>query len=208
MKSRRAIRSSKAAPRFNGAAVAVCAGLLAVLSASAIWFFYSRGWLLYFGDAEAHLNIARRITDSQTPGYDQLGTYWLPLTHVLMLPFARVDEWWCRGIAASFAPGICFVIGGTFLFAAARRILGSTPAAAAAAALTALNPNLLYLQSTAMTEAVFFAAGKSAAMVLTGVFVLINSPCGLGGVWLCGWGCEWVVVQSRWSIVESSSLTE
>ena len=132
--------------------------VLSLLSASAVWFFYSHGWLLYYGDAEAHLNIARRIFDSQTPGYDQLGTYWLPLTHVLMLPFVRVDAWWHSGIAASFSAALCFVIGGTFLFAAARRILQSTAAGVAAAGMVALNPNLLYLQSTAMTEAVFFAA--------------------------------------------------
>ena len=60
---------------------------LAAWSAAAVWFFYSRGWLLYYGDAEAHLNIARRIFDSQTPGYDQIGTAWLPLPHWLMLPF-------------------------------------------------------------------------------------------------------------------------
>jgi hypothetical protein len=53
---------------------------------------------------------------------------------------------------------LCFVIGGTLLFAAARRIFQSTAAGVAAAGLAALNPNLLYLQSTAMTEAVFFAA--------------------------------------------------
>ncbi|HEV3196873.1 MAG TPA: glycosyltransferase family 39 protein [Bryobacteraceae bacterium] len=133
-------------------------GVLSLLSAGAVWFFYSHGWLLYYGDSEAHLNIARRILDSQTPGYDQLGTYWLPLTHVLMLPFVRVDAWWHSGIAASFSAALCFVVGGTFLFAAARRIFQSTAAGAAAAGMAALNPNLLYLQSTAMTEAVFFAA--------------------------------------------------
>jgi len=138
--------------------VLLCAGLLAALSVSAVCFFYRRGWLLYYGDAEAHLNIARRIFDSQTPGYDQLGTYWLPLTHVLMLPFVRVDRWWHQGIAASFSTGLCFVLGGTFLFAAARRVFQSTAAAAAATGLAVLNPNVLYLQSTAMTEAVFFAA--------------------------------------------------
>jgi len=134
-----------------------CAGALAILSACAVRFFYSHGWLLYYGDAEAHLNIARRIFDSQTPGYDQLGSYWLPLAHVLMLPFVHVDSWWHSGLAASFSPAGCFVIGGAFLFAAARRIFESTEAAAAATGCAALNPNLLYLQSTAMTEAVFFA---------------------------------------------------
>ena len=41
---------------------------LALLSAAAITVFYSNGWLLYYGDAEAHLNIARRMVDSRTPG--------------------------------------------------------------------------------------------------------------------------------------------
>ncbi|MGB7720275.1 MAG: glycosyltransferase family 39 protein [Bryobacteraceae bacterium] len=131
---------------------------LAAWSAAAVWFFYSRGWLLYYGDAEAHLNIARRIFDSQTPGYDQIGTAWLPLPHLLMLPFVRSDEWWRSGIAGAISAAACFVAAGAFLFAAVRRAFASTAAAVAATALFALNPNLLYLQSTAMTEAVFFAA--------------------------------------------------
>ncbi|MGA2721391.1 MAG: glycosyltransferase family 39 protein [Bryobacteraceae bacterium] len=132
--------------------------VLAAWSAAAVWFFYSRGWLFYYGDAEAHLNIARRILDSQTPGYDQIGTAWLPLPHWLMLPFARSDAWWRSGIAGSISAAACFVAAGAFLFAAVRRAFASASAAVAATALFALNPNLLYMQSTAMTEAVFFAA--------------------------------------------------
>jgi hypothetical protein len=113
---------------------------------------------LWYGDAEAHLNTARRIFDSLTPGYDQLGTPWLPLPHLALLPFVRVDAWWRSGIAAAPPAAACFVAGVAFLFAAVRRIFGSTPVAVAAAGLAALNPNLLYLQSTSMTEAYFFAA--------------------------------------------------
>ena len=131
---------------------------LTLLSAAAVWFFFTRGWLLYYGDAEAHLNIARRIVDSRTPGYDQVGTVWLPLPHLLLLPFARVDAWWHNGLAGAFPSAACFVLGGTFLFAAVRRIFESTAAAVAATAVLALNPNLLYLQSTPMTEPVFLAA--------------------------------------------------
>ncbi|HVX65122.1 MAG TPA: hypothetical protein VHA11_00895, partial [Bryobacteraceae bacterium] len=63
----------------------VAVGLvLAALSAAAIAFFYSHGYLLYYGDATAHLNIARRVLDSRTPGWGQIGTVWLPLPHLLM----------------------------------------------------------------------------------------------------------------------------
>jgi hypothetical protein len=134
----------------------VCLVLLAVWSGLAVWFFYSNGALLYYGDAEAHLNIARRILDSQTPGYDQIGRIWLPLPHLLMLPLARVDELWRTGLAGAIPSAVSFVIAGTLLFAAARRVFGSS-AAAASTALFAANPNLLYLQSTAMGEAIFTA---------------------------------------------------
>ena len=36
-------------------------------------------------------NIARRIVDSRTPGWYQLGTTWLPLPHLLMMPLVRND---------------------------------------------------------------------------------------------------------------------
>ncbi len=123
-----------------------------------MWFVYSHGWTLYWGDAEAHLNIARRVVDSQTPGYEQIGTVWLPLLHFLMLPLVRVDRLWTSGLAGAIPPAACFVIAGMFLFAAARRIFDSGQAAIAAVALFALNPNMLYLQAIPMMEAVFAAA--------------------------------------------------
>jgi Dolichyl-phosphate-mannose-protein mannosyltransferase len=136
---------------------AICLVLLAAWSTAAIWFFYSRGALYYYGDAEAHLNMGRRVSDSQTPGYDQIGRIWLPLPHLLMLPLARVDSLWRNGLAGSIPTAVCFVAAAVFLFCAVRRLFDSTAAAAASVALFATNPNLLYLQSTAMTEPVFAA---------------------------------------------------
>jgi len=128
-----------------------------VWSALAVWFFYAHGWLLYYGDAEAHLNIARHVFDSQTPGLIQFGTVWLPLPHALMLPFVQFDSLWRNGMAGAIPSAAAFVAAGTFLFAAVRRIFDSTAAAMAAVALFAGNPNVLYLQSTAMNEPLFFA---------------------------------------------------
>jgi hypothetical protein len=134
------------------------AGLaLAALSYGAMRFVQQRGYTLYYGDAAAHLNIARRVLDSRTPGFDQLGTVWLPLPHLLMAPLAKDPHLWQTGLAGAIPSAICFVIAGAFLFAAARTAFSSRAAGAAAAALLALNPNLLYLQSTPMTEPVFLA---------------------------------------------------
>jgi len=102
--------------------------------------------------------IARRIVDSQTPGYDQLGTSWLPMLHVLVLPLVRIDALWRNGLAGAIPGATCFIAAGCFLFAAVRRLFHSDASAGAAVAIFALNPNVLYLQAIPMTEAVFFAA--------------------------------------------------
>ncbi|MBZ5594096.1 MAG: glycosyltransferase family 39 protein [Acidobacteriia bacterium] len=138
--------------------VILVAAVASLLTACAVWLTWREGWTLYYGDAESHLNIARRVIDSRTPGYQQLGTAWLPLLHVLLLPLVRNDVLWQTGLAGAIPPAICFVLGVTFFFAAVRRIFASGLAGAVAAALCALNPNALYLASIPMTEAVFFAS--------------------------------------------------
>ena len=71
---------------------------------------------LYYGDAEAHLNIARRILDSRTPGPEQIGTVWLPLPHLLMIPFVMHDDWWRSGLAGRSPVVRLFRDAGAFLF--------------------------------------------------------------------------------------------
>jgi hypothetical protein len=132
--------------------------LLAIWSAGVSSFFFLNGYTLYYGDAEAHLNIARRLTDSRTPGTDQIGSVWLPLPHLLMAPFTASGKLWKSGLAGVIPSAICFVIAGTFLFAAARRAFGSDAAGAVALGLFALNPNVLYMQSIPMSEPIFWAA--------------------------------------------------
>ncbi|MDP8979980.1 MAG: glycosyltransferase family 39 protein [Acidobacteriota bacterium] len=132
--------------------------VLAALSVATVWYVHRMEWTLYNPDADAHLNIARRIVDSRTPGYDQIGTVWLPLPHLLTIPFVMRDSLWQSGLAGAIPSACCFVMAGAFLFAAVRRSLRSSAAAFTALGIFALNPNLLYLQSTPMTEAVFFGA--------------------------------------------------
>jgi 4-amino-4-deoxy-L-arabinose transferase-like glycosyltransferase len=141
-----------------------------------------RGYTLYYGDAEAHLNHARRLFDSRTPGFDQLGTPWLPLPHLLMLPLVSDDRLWRSGLAGAIPSAVCFVLAGAFLFAAAKSVFSSRAAGAAAAASFALNPNLLYLQSTPMTEPVFLAC-LMAVLYFTVRFGRTQSP-----VWVAAAG--------------------
>ncbi|MDQ1470828.1 MAG: hypothetical protein QOJ99_2308, partial [Bryobacterales bacterium] len=115
--------------------------------AAAAAYFYKTGATLYSGDAEAHLNIARRVFDSRTPGWVQLGTTWLPLPHLLMMPLVRNMEMWRTGLAGAIPSAICMALAGTFLFASMLRVFDDATAATAATAVFLLNPNTLYLGS-------------------------------------------------------------
>src|ERR1700679_2593966 len=97
------LKSSKTSRRSSAgfAPIALCALAGGAVMAAAIAWFYRTGTLLNFGDAEAHLNIARRIVDSRTPGWAQIGTTWLPLPHLLMIPFVRHDRLWITGLAGA-----------------------------------------------------------------------------------------------------------
>lgn len=132
--------------------------MLAAIGFPVARWCFDRGCTLYYGDAEAHLDIARRILDSRTPGPEQIGTVWLPLPHLLLIPFTMHRNWWHSGFAGVLPSVICFVLAGVFLYAAARRAYTSSIAALAALLIFALNPNLLYLQATPMTEPVFLCA--------------------------------------------------
>ena len=136
--------------------LAVVASFLSVVS---FLYFYSHDKVLLYGDAVAHINIARRVFDSQFPGLSQLGTVWLPLPHLLMLPFIVNDKLWSSGIGGSLismaayvggAIGLAKIFWTSELFSengGDARLTGWI-----AALIYLLNPNLLYLQSTAMTE--------------------------------------------------------
>jgi hypothetical protein len=145
-------------PSKNAASTILCFFAAAAILAAAITYVQRTGATLYFGDAEAHLDIARRIVDSLTPGWSQVGTTWLPLPHLLMLPLVRNDWLWRTGLAGAMTSGLSMAIAAAFLFAAVCRIFADTTAATVAAAVFLLNPNTLYLGSIPMSEAMFFAS--------------------------------------------------
>jgi hypothetical protein len=114
------------------------------------------GTLLLYGDAVAHLHIARRVFDSITPGYRQLGSVWLPLPHILLLPFVWNMAWWRSGLAGACVSIPSYVLGCAGIYRLARIWL-DRPAALVVVAFYGLNPGLLYMATTAMTEPLFLA---------------------------------------------------
>ena len=139
--------------------LATCVSVLSFLA------YYQRGDVLLYGDAVAHINIARRVFDSKTPGLLQLGTVWLPLPHLLMIPFLISDEMWQRGVGGSIPSMVAYVFGVIGMFRLVRGVLSrgiepdgpARPAAWTAALVYGANPNLIYMQTTAMGEALYLA---------------------------------------------------
>jgi hypothetical protein len=160
------IETKSLRPRDRGwadyLAVTLVAGLL---SAAAFLYYWHSGELLLYGDAVAHMNIARRVVDSRTPGLLQLGTVWLPLPHLLMIPLIWPTWMWQTGIGGAIPSMLAYVAGVLGTFRLVHTGLSFLPgnrreariAAWFAAIVFALNPNLLYLQATAMTEPLYLA---------------------------------------------------
>jgi hypothetical protein len=127
-----------------------------ILGFIALLVCYRKNYLLLYGDAVAHLGIARRILDARYPGLSQLGGVWLPLPHVLMLPFIGKMAMWQTGFAAVPMSLLSYAFSVAGMWRLARRLMRARWALVATA-FFALNANLLYLSTTAMTEALFLA---------------------------------------------------
>lgn len=149
--------------------VSIClipAAAAAIAGAAALWGLSTHRLLLY-GDATAHLMIARRMLDSATPGLSQWGSVWLPFPHLLMAPLAQVDWLWRTGLAGSLVSIAAFAWAAHSLYRLTRRLAG--PGAALSSSLIFIcNPSLVYLASVPMTESVYL-------MCLTGVIERISA---------------------------------
>ena len=136
----------------------VLVGVAAALAALAAAIVYARHDLgLSHYDGRAHLVVARRVIDSLTPGWHQIGAVWLPLPHLLNLIPVQWD-WAYRTGATAIAISILSM--GVSAYSCARllqRATGSYVAGAVAAALLVTNVNLLYLHATPMTEPLLLA---------------------------------------------------
>ncbi len=135
------------------------------ISVFSFLFYQRQGDVLLYGDAVAHINIARRVFDSKTPGLLQLGTVWLPLPHLLILPFIVSTRMWQSGAGGSIPSMAGYVLGVLGIFRLVRTALApdgevdgaARVAAWGAAILYAANPNLIYMQTTAMGESLYLA---------------------------------------------------
>lgn len=132
------------------------ARVAALLGIYAVWHYARTGLTLSHYDAKAHLVVARRIFDSITPGWEQIGAVWLPLPHLLNAIPIQIDLLYRTGGMAIAVSVLSYALASASIAATILRLTNSPAGAVLGAALFATNPDILYLQSTPMTEPLLF----------------------------------------------------
>lgn len=157
-----------------------------IISIFAFLYFSSQNMAhLGYGDAMSRLNIARKIIDNLNPGLAQFGDIWLPLPQMLMLPFVSINKLWHTGVAGYIMSGTAFVLLIYYLFAIGKEAFGKIRYGVLMACLGLCSINLLYMQTTAMSEILFLTTligstyylfkwakyNSKSSLLISGVFI-------------------------------------
>ncbi len=118
---------------------------------------------LGYADSISHLQIASRTLNSPTAGFAQLGGVWLPLPHILMLPLIWFTPFYYSGFAGSAISMVSYVVACVFVYKMAFGLTRARIPALGGLAVFALNPNILYMQATPMSELLLFASMTATA---------------------------------------------
>lgn len=154
----------------------VVALIAAIVSVVSFFYLFSNGMTNVYGDGVAHVNIARKVVDSPDSSlwqrYIQIGSPWLPLQTVLMLPLVANDWMWRTGAAGSVISMISLIVAAVFLYLFAKIFyrgedgIAKKALPAVSVGILLFNPSVLYLQSTPMSELLFMAALAAAVYTL------------------------------------------
>jgi hypothetical protein len=150
-------------PRSFSSAAALCALAVGIWGTFAAIHYWRAGLTLAHYDARAHLVVARRVFDSLTPGWQQVGAVWLPLPHLLNMLPVQIDSMYRTGVSAVAISVASFTVTATTLWWWIHRATGSLAAAAAGTLVFATQPDVLYLQATPMTEPLLMATTMAGA---------------------------------------------
>lgn len=149
-------------------AVFFVTGALGLLSLVMFNMYLSNTLGLSYNDARSHLDIGRRVVEGLKPGIAQLGSVWLPLNHALMIPTIWQDWMWHSGFSGAIQSMIGFVMTGVLIYLILKELHVGLVGRLIAVVIFAANINILYLQSTAMTELLLIAT------MTAGVYELVN----------------------------------
>ena len=131
------------------------------LSFFSFFTFSNLDLVISYNDSMSHLNLTRLIIDNQEPGISQLGGVWLPVNHILPLVLIWNDAAWHSGFAGAAFSMLSYIFTAILIYKSILLVTAKKIAAFVGSFAFALNLNILYLQSTPLTEAlylVFFMA--------------------------------------------------
>jgi hypothetical protein len=131
--------------------------ILGILSMSNFMIYFLNGLGLAYNDARSHLDIGRRVVEGLKPGFAQLGSVWLPLPHLLMVPTIWSDFMWHSGLSGAIQSMISYIVCGLIIYVFLQKLGVGVFGRLTGVLVFALNTNILYLQSTAMTELLLLA---------------------------------------------------
>jgi len=151
------MRRTSLVPPFTARPATIVFVLGLAVGAVSFIFYFMGGLTVAHYDAKAHLVVARRIVAALEPGYAQMGAQWLPLVHILYLPFTLLNSQYRSGLLPSLLSVFAFALSVWLVYRIAVRVTASVPAGIFAAVLLMANPNLQYLQSCPMTEPIYMA---------------------------------------------------
>lgn len=126
--------------------------ILSMISIAAFLYYLANGLGVAYNDARSHLDIARRVVENLKPGFAQLGSVWLPLPHLL----ATITVWnnfmWHSGLAGAMQSMISYVATGIIIYKILETLKVNMLGRITGVLIFAFNMNIVYMQSTAMTE--------------------------------------------------------
>jgi hypothetical protein len=130
--------------------------LSAVAGLIAQYISFSDEYIFAYRDSIYRLDASRRFFDAINPGiFNQIGTVWLPLPNFIMFPLASINILWKTGLAGSIVNFIAFIINAVAIFYTIKLLTGNKIAQYTGLLLFILNPNILYFQTTPMSEQLY-----------------------------------------------------
>lgn len=145
---------------------AILVFILTIISTASFIYYLNNGLGLAYNDARSHLDIGRRVVEGLKPGFAQLGSVWLPLPHLLMVPTIWNDFFWHTGLSGALQSMLSFIATGLIIYYYLKKLGVSLLGRIVGVVVFVANINILYMQSTAMTELLLIATMTAAAYEL------------------------------------------
>jgi hypothetical protein len=128
----------------------------AVAGLIAQYISFSDEYIFAYRDSIYRLDASRRFLDALNPGlFNQIGTVWLPLPNFIMFPLASINILWKTGLAGSIVNFIAFIFNAIAIFLTLRLLTENKIARFSGLLFFILNPNILYFQTTPMSEQLY-----------------------------------------------------